>query len=137
MESDGPRPEHLLFLPVDEDDLGDGRLVIGEKNDEDGVGVGCVDEAFLSLEVLALDVALLVMDEGEGADELEQFLWWPELSKDRCCCRHQHQERDDETDVGHSPLEEVQRVLHGISPYRFGLSSTSQECSAFECRGLR
>lgn len=120
MESDGPRPQHLLFLPVGEDDLGDGRLVISEKNDEDGVGVGCVDEALLSLEVLALDVALLVMDESEGADEVKEALRWPELSKDRCTCRQQDERRQDETEF-----------LHGVSPCKFDLSSTSQEYSAF------
>lgn len=126
MESDGPRPEHLLFLPVGKDDLGDGRLVIREEDDEDGVAVLGVDEAFHVLELLAFDVALLVMDESELADVAEKFLRGAELRKGCCCCHHQDERRQDEAEL-----------LHGVSPYRFGLSSTSRECGAFECRGLR
>lgn len=126
MESDGPRPEHLLFLPVGKDDLGDGRLVIREEDDEDGVAVLGVDEAFHVLELLAFDVALLVMDESELADVAEKFLRGAELRKGCCRCHHQNERRQDEAEF-----------LHGVSPYRFGLSSTSQECGAFECRGLR
>lgn len=125
LESDGSRPQHLLLLPVGEDDLGDGLLVIGEEENEDSVPIDGEDETLDILELLAWDVALLVINQGVLLDERHQLIRWL-LRIGRSHCHEQDEYRQYRSELP-----------HGVSPDKFGMSSTSQGCSACVSRGLR